>query len=62
MIDNAKEYWAEVNNLPPGSPSIDLEVEKYIRGGRPKCPNGGQYTFRKIGEHARCSFTGHSIE
>jgi inosose dehydratase len=60
-IDNAKERWALENLKLGGDPVIEAEVNKYIKGGKPKCPSGGTYTYGKIGEDPRCSIPGHQM-
>src|SRR5437868_13929698 len=48
QIDGAKEQWALETKKSAGSTTTDSEVEGYIKGGRPKCPAGGDYTFQAV--------------
>src|SRR5690242_17190925 len=58
-IDGAKEQRALENHIESGKPSIDKEVDAYMKGGRPKCPQGGTYSYGKVDEPPRCSIKGH---
>jgi len=35
--------------------------QAYIRA-KPQCPEGGEYTIGKVGEHPRCSNPWHGLE
>jgi hypothetical protein len=61
QIDGAKEQWQYEQKIPSGAPAVDSEVEDYIKGGRPKCPQGGIYTFGAAGEAPKCSVAGHTL-
>jgi hypothetical protein len=61
QIDGAKEQWALENHIESGAASIAKEVNAYIKGGGPKCPAGGSYTYGKVDEPPRCSIKGHSL-
>jgi hypothetical protein len=61
QIDGAKEQWAIENHIQSGAPSIPKEVNAYMKGGGPKCPEGGTYTYGKVDEPPRCSIKGHSL-
>ena len=63
QIDGAKEQWALEKKKSAGAASVDAEVEEYIKGGRPKCPAGGDYTFNAVDTSPTCSLSaqGHSL-
>ena len=61
QIDGAKEQWALEKKKSSGSSSVDTEIEAYIKGGAPKCPAGGTYTYGAVDTSPSCSITGHSI-
>lgn len=60
-IIGSVEQYAMENNVDAGtklSPSQEDEVySKYLRGGVPTCPSGGQYTIETIGSNpqVRCT-------
>lgn len=55
QIEKAKEQWALANNKNIGEPVEEAEVNKLIKGGAPKCPAGGTYTYRPVGTHPTCN-------
>lgn len=61
QIDGAKEQWALEKKKSAGSASVDTEIEEYIKGGAPKCPSGGGYTYGAVDTAPTCSITGHSL-
>ncbi|HEY6229237.1 MAG TPA: hypothetical protein VI282_19120, partial [Verrucomicrobiae bacterium] len=61
QIDGAIEQWALENNRSTNDPAIESEIIRYIKGSRPACPEGGTYTFGKVGEPPRCSIPGHVL-
>jgi len=61
LIDAAKEQWALEHPQLTNSMPSDAEISTYIKGGRPQCPLGGQYTFGNVGEQPRCSIAGHML-
>src|SRR5688500_4317904 len=61
QIDGAKEQWALENKKSAGSTTTDSEVEAYVKGGRPKCPSGGTYSFNAVDTAPACSITGHTL-
>ena len=61
-IDAAKEQWALAEDKVTGDEIVKDEVDEYIRGGAPRCPAGGTYTYGKINEPPRCSVPGHILE
>lgn len=61
QIDGAKEQWA-LETKPAANAPVDLPaVNAYIKGGQPKCPADGTYTYGNVAEPPRCSITGHSL-
>ncbi len=61
QIDGAKEQWALENKKSAGSASVAAEVEAYIKGGAPKCPAGGTYTYGAVDTSPTCGITGHTL-
>ena len=61
-IDGAKEQWALENHIESGALAIPKEVNAYIKGGGPKCPDGGSYTYGKVDEPPRCSIKEHTLK
>jgi prepilin-type N-terminal cleavage/methylation domain-containing protein len=61
QIDGAKEQWALEKKLAPGATTVDAEVEAYIKGGRPKCPASGTYTFNAVDTPPVCTVADHLL-
>jgi len=61
QIDGAKEQWALEKKKSSGSAVVDTEIESYIKGGAPKCPAGGSYTYNAVDTSPVCSITGHTL-
>ena len=61
MIDGAKEQWALEKKKSQGAAIVATEVEDYIKGGAPKCPSGGTYTYGNLGTDPSCSITDHAL-
>jgi hypothetical protein len=61
QIDGAKEQWSLENHLEGSAESVVSEVDTYIKGGHPKCPDGGTYTYGKVSEPPRCSVKDHVL-
>src|SRR5260221_697958 len=61
QIDGAKEQWALEKKKSSGSASVDTEINDYIKGGSPKCPSGGSYTYSAVDTSPICSIDGHSL-
>lgn len=61
QIDGAKERWALETKKSSGTAVVDTEIDSYIKGGAPKCPSGGSYTYGAIDTNPTCSIAGHSI-
>jgi hypothetical protein len=61
QIDGAKEQWALEGHVKASAESVVSEVDKYMKGGHPKCPDGGTYTYGKVSEPTRCSVKDHAL-
>lgn len=63
QIDGAKEQWALENKKSAGSATDDTAVNAYIKGGAPKCPGGGSYTYNAVDTPPSCSLSasGHTL-
>src|SRR5262245_11642802 len=61
QIDGAKEQWALEKKKSAGSSSVDTEINEYIKGGSPKCPAGGSYTYGNVDANPTCNIDGHSL-
>jgi prepilin-type N-terminal cleavage/methylation domain-containing protein len=61
QIDGAKEQWALEAKKSPGAPTVDSEVDAYIKNGRPICPASGTYTYGAVGENPTCSVATHTL-
>ena len=49
-IDAAKEQTALAGGVPAGATVQAAEISVYMRGGMPKCPQGGECTINVIGD------------
>ncbi|MDP2895167.1 MAG: prepilin-type N-terminal cleavage/methylation domain-containing protein [bacterium] len=54
QIDAAKEQWALANKAVTTDAVVDLEVDEYIKSGRPECPADGAYTYGAVGTDPTC--------
>jgi prepilin-type N-terminal cleavage/methylation domain-containing protein len=61
QIDGAKEQWALETKKSPGAPTVDSEVDDYIKGGRPTCPASGTYAYGAVGENPTCTVATHTL-
>ena len=61
QIDGAKEQWALEKKKSATSPAVDSEINEYIKGGTPKCPAGGSYTYSAVDSSPICNISGHSL-
>lgn len=54
-IDSVIDQWVLENHTVPGtalSESQEEDVyENYLKGGKPKCPSGGEYTIYAVGSN-----------
>lgn len=60
-IDGAKEQWAIEKKLRLRDPVVETEVNQYIKGGEPKCPASGMYTYGPIGVNPTCTTETHTL-
>ena len=61
QIDGAKEQWALEKKQAPGAAVVAAEVEAYIKGGAPKCPAGGNYTYNAVDTNPVCDVALHVL-
>lgn len=55
LIEHAKGVWAVKNSAVTGDAVTDGEVDAYIKGGSPSCPDGGTYTYNVVDTDPTCS-------
>jgi prepilin-type N-terminal cleavage/methylation domain-containing protein len=63
QIESAKQMWGlekikKVGDVPSDA---DLIGENAYIKRQPKCPAGGVYDYKAIGENAECNILGHSL-
>ncbi len=59
-MNQAVDQWALEQRKKVGDAVAENEVVQYLKGGKPKCPSGGSYTFDDLnatGIEAHCSIT-----
>ena len=62
QIDGAKEQWALETKKKSGDPSVDTEVNAYIKGNAtPICPSAGTYTYGAVDTNPSCTVSGHTL-
>lgn len=61
LIDAAKKQWAEQNGLEKGERVTTDVLAAFFPNGMPTCPDGGHYSFNRIGAPPGCSISGHAI-
>ena len=61
MIDGAKEQWALEKKKAEDEPVEPSEIAELIRGGLPRCPEGGSYALGNVGAPPTCSIEGHAF-
>jgi prepilin-type N-terminal cleavage/methylation domain-containing protein len=63
QIDGAKEQWALEKKKSAGTDtsSSTAEINEYIKGGTPKCPAGGAYTYGNVDASPTCNIDLHSL-
>jgi prepilin-type N-terminal cleavage/methylation domain-containing protein len=66
QIDGAVAQWAFENRIVTGtdpSAAQEDEIYSYIKAGKPRCPAGGVYTIRAVGQEPQvtCSIEEHTI-
>jgi hypothetical protein len=60
-IDATVTEWAQRTGATNGTPITWHDIGFYFRDGVPKCPEGGTYGLRKVGEDVTCSKLDHRI-
>ena len=55
QIDGAKEQAAQVLGVSDRSIIAEDQIAPYIKNGMPKCPSGGTYTIKLLGQDPTCS-------
>jgi len=61
QIDGAKEQWALEKKLAPGATAVNAEIDAYIKGGAPKCPASGNYTYNNVDTPPVCDVPLHVL-
>jgi prepilin-type N-terminal cleavage/methylation domain-containing protein len=61
QIDGAKEQWALEKKVAPGAAIVQAEVDAYIKGGTPKCPSSGNYTYNAVDTSPTCDVALHVL-
>jgi hypothetical protein len=61
MINGAKEQWALDGHYTVGAKPRGNEVATFIKGGMPRCPQGGVYHIGLVGENPTCSIESHAL-
>jgi prepilin-type N-terminal cleavage/methylation domain-containing protein len=61
QIDGAKEQWALEKKQAPGAAIVQAEVDAYIKGGTPKCPASGTYTYNVVDQPPTCDVALHVL-
>jgi prepilin-type N-terminal cleavage/methylation domain-containing protein len=61
QIDGAKEQWALEKKVAPNTAINQGEVDAYIKGGTPKCPASGNYTYGVVDTPPTCDVTDHVL-
>src|SRR5688500_10540347 len=60
-IDGAKERWALETKKAPRTEVVVSEIDSYIKGGAPKCPSGGTYTYGVVDADPTCTIATHTL-
>ena len=61
QVDGAKEQWGLEKKVSATAATVATEVDEYIKGGAPKCPAGGTYTYGAMNVNPVCTITGHAL-
>ena len=59
LIDHAKGVWAIKTSNVAGAAVVAADVNAYIDGGAPTCPEAGTYTYGVVDTAASCDAAGH---
>jgi prepilin-type N-terminal cleavage/methylation domain-containing protein len=63
QIESAKQIWGVENRKSDGDLPVDADLfgsASYVKI-KPKCPGGGVYELRPIGQNAWCPIEGHAL-
>ena len=61
QVDGAKEQWGLEKKVSSTAATVATEVDEYIKGGAPKCPAGGTYTYNAMNANPTCTVTDHAL-
>jgi prepilin-type N-terminal cleavage/methylation domain-containing protein len=61
QIDGAKEQWALETKQTPTAAVDQAAVDLYIKGGTPKCPASGNYTYGDMATPPKCDVALHVL-
>ena len=61
QIDGAKEQWALETKQTPTAAVDQAAVDQYIKGGTPKCPASGAYTYGDMATSPKCDVALHVL-
>ena len=62
QINGAKHQWALENHKLQTDIPTETDLKKiYLARGFPKCPDGGIYTIKSVGEDPTCSIKEHCL-
>ena len=59
QIDGAKQYWAQEHHKSTNDVPSWEDLREHLKQVPEKCPGGGTYTIRSIGELPTCSIPAH---
>jgi len=57
-ITAAKKQWSLAEEKADGDEVVMEQVDDYIKGGHPVCPDGGEYTYGPLGAAPACTVHG----
>ena len=61
QIDGAKEQWGLEKKVSATAATTATEIDEYVKGGAPKCPAGGTYTYGAMNVNPTCTVTEHTL-
>lgn len=61
QIDEAKEQWILQSHQTNGAPANREAINRHLKNGERKCPEGGTYTYGNVGVDPRCTIKGHEL-
>ena len=63
LIEHAKGVYAVKENLAAGAAVVNADVDSYIKGGAPACPDAGAYTYDVVDTDPSCGsgLAGHTL-